>query len=185
MDASGTRESCSSILFLRGPRRAAKIAVYITNPIFPSKSLDYREITKPIYVANRPLSALQETVAAKFTITHAPRMRDSHERPPRTARPVNSPDCTSEADRSNFIASRGRPESWVHCPVIKLSSSPASARRRCARCCWPIWALTSCGSTGPKTPPSASRSRPSTACSAAAANPSLSISRNPKASPPR
>jgi len=41
----------------RIPRRAAKIAVHITNPIFPCKSLDYREISKPIYVVNRPLSA--------------------------------------------------------------------------------------------------------------------------------
>jgi hypothetical protein len=59
-----TSELCNSLLLIQGPRRAAKNCRYITNPIFPSKALDYREITKPIYVAIHPLSALQEPVAA-------------------------------------------------------------------------------------------------------------------------
>lgn len=48
------RTSGASLLLSPSPVLSHKIAVYITNPIFPSKALDYREMTKPIYVANQP-----------------------------------------------------------------------------------------------------------------------------------
>jgi hypothetical protein len=53
------------------PRRAtSNPAVHITNPIFPCKSLDYREISKPIYVVNRPLSTAFQP---RNAIPHHPR----------------------------------------------------------------------------------------------------------------
>jgi hypothetical protein len=74
------RTSGNSILLLRAPWRPAKLAVYITNPIFPSKSLSYCEITKPIYVANQPIS-----------FAFRPRDAALHHPPLKRAQPAGAP----------------------------------------------------------------------------------------------